>query len=92
MCQSTKSSETGDKTSYENCLAFLLEKVFEMKETDLKELDQFIVALAESKIISGKSFNSGVSKFAQLVSGMATDVPYLCRIFARSVLMPLIEI
>jgi hypothetical protein len=69
----------------------MLEEIFKLKESDLEELDKFIVALAESKIISNKSFNNGVSRFAQLIPGLAADVPFLCRIFARSVFLPLID-
>jgi hypothetical protein len=91
LCQNTKHSETGEKTSYETCLLTLLEKVFELKENELEQLDKFIIALAESKIISNKSFTGGVSKFAQMIPGLAADIPYLCKLFSRCVVMPLMN-
>lgn len=92
LCQSTKFADTNDKTSYEQCLLSLLEAVFELKEEELVgQLDKFILELAESKIISSKSFNGGVSKFAQMIPGIAADIPHLCKVFARCVLIPLCQ-
>lgn len=50
-----------------------------------------MLALADSKIISAKSFNGGVSRFAQTITGIAADIPHLCKVFARCVMMPLME-
>jgi hypothetical protein len=61
-----------------------------LREDELeKDLGNFMIALADSQIISAKSFTGGVSKFAQMVSGLAADVPHLCKLLARSVMMPL---
>jgi hypothetical protein len=43
----------------------LLEAIFDLKEEELEDdLSNFMIALADSKIINNKSFTGGVSRFA----------------------------
>lgn len=91
---STKNMRNGEQTMFEDILYCFLEKVFDkFSEEKLNQhLPTFITEMSKSKTIGKAGFNNGISRFVQLICQLAVDIPFICKVFANCVIVPLIEL
>jgi len=84
--------ESGSQVSYEDIIFHFLQKVIDLKETELAEnLPRFWNELIKSNTIHKSAWNQGISRFIHILPGLVCDVPHLPKLFAMGVLIPLVD-
>lgn len=80
------------QTSYEDIINHFLISVFDRKEEEIENhLPKFFQELIKSGIIPKGAWNTGISRFVQILPSLVCDVPHLPKLFANFVLISLVD-